>query len=185
MLDTLEGNCPIQKEQIVASITFERFERDCDYNKDLRRDGGESARGIIYDFKVMIYGEHRCTIKRRYSGSKGYNVEIASSRHYHGPIKVDRYVYVIKSQSVFEREINWLMSKDAIPTTQQIEEMDAEIDRKAAKRKADQDEADRIERIKEAGLELYAAAKALLEGGDVGKIEALRRAVFKAEGGAA
>lgn len=59
-------------------IRFERFERDVQYNRDRRAEG--ELRYLIYDFRVMIAGEHRATLWRDSIGRQGYNLRDADGR---------------------------------------------------------------------------------------------------------
>lgn len=135
------------------SITFERIIRDCPHNQNLQRDG--ITKGLIYDFNVMIGGEHRATMKRNFRGT-GYNVYDPD----HQPIKMvdnHRDAYPVRSQAEFERDINLLWSKDRIPSLAQLEEARAERQRKKEEREAEEAERDRLWRIKKAGPDLFKA----------------------------
>lgn len=140
------------------SITFKRVIRDCPHNQNLQANG--ETKGLIYDFNVMIGGEHRAIMKRNYRGN-GYNVYDPD----HQSIKVaddHRSAYPVRDQSQFEHVINMLWSKDRIPSLAQLEEARAERQRKADEHKAEEIERDRIWRIKDAGPDLLVALEAIL-----------------------
>lgn len=159
---TPQGNPP--------PLKFERVLRDCDYNKRLQAEyaGSGTAPHLIYDFKVLINGEFRALLNRRTAGP-GYVVYDAD----HQPIAPVRNVgrtivygghaiEFISKQSGFEFAIQRLLTEGAIPTLGEL--VVRQEQREAAERKAlaDREERVRVDRIKDAGVDLYEALKALL-----------------------
>jgi len=144
------------------SITFERIERDCEYNKVLRASGAKT--GILYDFKVLIGGEHRATI-HKISHGIGYRLLDIDGRDIKEADN-HRHAYKIDKQACFERDINLLWSKDRIPTLAQIEERRAERAREKAKRDEAEAAQRRIHRIERHALELLAALRAFVAATD-------------------
>lgn len=77
-------------------IEFERYERDCPANR--QRHAGREMGAFIYDFKVIIDGEHRAILSREVYG-KGYRlydaahrpiVESAGNRYAHMGLEVEK-----------------------------------------------------------------------------------------------
>lgn len=101
----------------MTSIKFERFERDCQRNKNIRNDG-ETA-GIIYDWRVIIGGEHRATLYREPSG---YEIRDPD----HRPIQTAARAAqtwggrhrgsTVDKRADFEQFVTDLLREDRIPT---------------------------------------------------------------------
>lgn len=166
-------NCPPQAREVQPgeshttpepTIKFVRVERDCDHNKALRNDN--ESRGILYDFKVLIDGEHRATMDK--CGHKpGYYVRDADRNTISTPDSY-RKVYgsqveVADKQANFEAIIIRLLAEGYIPTLDQMAATRAHKAQKQALADAKEAEERRIYRIQRAGVELYAALKHTLD----------------------
>jgi hypothetical protein len=181
----------------MATIKFERVTRDCGHNKTIL-DAGES-KGLLYDFNVIIDGEHRATMSRN-GYSVGYTLRDADYNSIRDLAKADKRwrshpVVEVGKQADFEDVINCMLAAGLIPTLDQMAAVRAEKAAKIAANKAAEDERDRIHRIQGAAVDLYAALKPLAvyladNGGDAeyhdadgtGWLSRAQAAIAKAEG---
>ncbi len=179
----------------MTKIEFNRIERDSDWNKKLRAEG--DTRGIIYDWNVLIDGEHRVTFARNIYHS-GYELHAATHRAYYEAIKEkDGYSssVEVKSKAKFEETISRLLEAGRIPTLQQITDKRRATVLKQIKKRADAREARRVRQIEDAGVPMYEALKPIAEflknnGGDAafhdadgtGWLTRAQAAIARAEG---
>lgn len=142
----------------MPTITFTRIERDCPANKNGRNPPTGRNRQLIYDYNVLIGGEHRLTMQRIYTG-KGYEISDADGR----PIGASEWRknigQKVDTQGDFEEAVTTLLKKGLIPTLAEMADKrvaeQAERERKAA----EEVEAQRVQRIQRAGVNLYVALK--------------------------
>lgn len=139
----------------MPKIEFVKTLRDCPANERRKIDG---QRGLIYDYNVLIDGEHRVTLARN-TGALGYelrtadpDVWIAVGNSRHNGIKVE-------NKEAFERTILMLLASRRIPTLAQIAAARKERELEAERQSAEQAEERRNFLIKEAGVDLYKALK--------------------------
>jgi hypothetical protein len=167
------------KTTTAPSVKFERFERDCPANKTMRQNHKDSNRPrLIYDFKVMIDGEHRATWQR-VSFSTGYNLfdpdhrpiqqtsaseySRRSAPHADFAATIAKLVAVhVASQADFAATIAKLMTEDRIPTLDQLEALRAKEAATEAEKKRQQAELDAYERKEKFGPQLYEMLKRLI-----------------------
>lgn len=183
-------------------LKFERVVRDCRYNKDLqdRYAGGDAPPKLIYDFKVMIYGEHRATLVKESHGYQGYTVYDTD----HAPIvgasltsgrtitRAGHPVEAIPNQKGFEARITLLLEEGKIPTLAERASNLAAKDAHERLLAAAAVERARIAVIQAAGVDLYdalMAADACIAGHSSIRYSdplraQIRAAIAKAEGGA-
>lgn len=171
----------------MATIKFERFERDCQYNERCRKDGGR----FIYDYRVMIDGEFRAVLSR----DLGNKYELYDAEH--RPIHLGEGNWYPKHigskighKKDFQGAISVALADNKIPTLAQLAELQQAEDFADAKAAADQREAERVRRIRAAAVDLYDVLKLalpILEGAnsrctqDTVLIQKVRSAVSKAE----
>lgn len=105
----------------MAKIKFERVERVCGWNQEQRAKQAagtlEGRIDLLYDFNVIIDGEHRAIWSRRAAMMRGYTLQDAN----HAPI--DGYGYQgrkVESQDRFEPVISELLDADKIPTMAEL-----------------------------------------------------------------
>lgn len=158
----------------MPEITFERFARDCDYNKD----EGRAPRELINDFKVIIDGEHRATLWRLVYG-RGYRLNDIDDRPIYSRPQ-ERWSHIhISSQREFKSEI--LRYIAFIPDAQTLEETRAkeaaERDRVEAEHKA----ARRYHRLCEAGERMLGILRILQKDGARVMSAEVRRAPLLAQ----
>lgn len=140
-------------------ITFERVERGCMHNENIRKAGGKV--GILYDHKVLIDGEHRATFSK-----VGYGIGYRLLDIDNEPItrQDSSYLaYKVDKQAEFSETIRLLLSADRIPTLAQIDNRRAERARKKAECEAIEAEAARVRHIEQHGVDLLTALEAALE----------------------
>ena len=175
----------------MTTIEFQRIERDCPHNKRLRE--GSATYGLIYDFNVVINGEHRATFKKIYGGV-GYNL-LDTGGNSIKEHDSNRYSMLARNQREFLPIITNLVEAGRIPTLQQMAEAKAEAERKKAQVAMIRAERERVQMMEAAGVDLYEALKPLIEymrnnGGDeafrdadgTGWLTRAERAIAKAEG---
>lgn len=163
----------------MALITFERFKRDCPANKNLRNPLTGHTRLPIYDWNVMIDGEHRATAKRIYTG-RGYEIYDADDRAIAGRNGIGQKV---DSQANFEGVVAQLLRAGMIPTLAEMAEMRAAEQTKREHVAAEEAEANRVWQIKGAGVDLYDALRYIAEHSGEKTIRAkAEAAIAKAEG---
>jgi hypothetical protein len=100
-------------------IKFVRVERDCRHNKGLRT--ARSNRGIIYDYDVIIHGEHRA--RMRSSFERGYHVQDADDRAIDPPMMRHSTGRAVNSKSEFLTVISELLAAGKIPTMEEMAAM--------------------------------------------------------------
>lgn len=128
-------------------IEFIKTERECAHNEAIHKNGGRKRngisgkleKGIIYDYLVLIDGEHRATFKPLYMKT-GYELCVAVS--FHHPVTTARGQRIhAKARSGFEFVIKTCLEDGIIPTIKEIEgicsEHAAEVGRLKASKKAD------------------------------------------------
>lgn len=141
----------------MSTIKFVRVERDCPHNKNLRRDG--EARGLIYDFDVMIDGEKRAEMHRAFTG-KGYTVQDADGRPVDPPVSYYQTGRQVGSKSEFLTIVTELLDAGKIPTLSDMAaKREAEAEKRAARRRERLDQS-RLSIISANGLALYNALAA-------------------------
>lgn len=145
----------------MAKIEFERIERACPYNTSLRAKG--DSRGILYDFNVMVDGEHRAIIRRK-AYSVGYDLKDADNRPIHDVYQNgdrSRGAMTLSSQATFRPIIIEMLNNGRIPTLAAMADWREAEAAEAARRKANEIEAERISTIQRAAVDLYDALKAV------------------------
>jgi hypothetical protein len=147
----------------MTTIKFERVERDCPANKTLRHNNFKS--GIIYDWRVLIDGEHRAEFHRHYGGI-GYELYDADGRPICAPGRAyhNHIGESVRIKSGFKSMVDAMLAAGKIPTLAEM----------AAKRKAEAvEKATKIAKVKAAerglaisqhALELYAELKSVVAG---------------------
>ena len=132
-------------------ITFERFERDCPHNAKQRQADGHN---ILYDFKVLIDGEHRATFKRGQGGRRPYDLYDVD----HNGLRRSEYGgFISCKQNDFHFTINQYF--DLIPTLAQVEERrEARTEALARYARVEKETAKR-QRVERAGPALLEACK--------------------------
>lgn len=150
----------------MPTITFVRVERDCPANKNRRDPHTNRTRQAIYDYNVMIDGEHRVTWCRNV-GATGYELRVADNDAYimidNGQAGWGKDSVRAESKHEFEGVISGLLPAERIPTLAQIAAARRERAAVAERERKAGVEAHRIYLIKEAGVELYKALKHIAE----------------------
>lgn len=145
-----------------ANIVFERFDRDCGHNETVRAKGG-NPRDLIRDFRVIINGEHRATLRRSVL-RRGYEIFDADDRAIHAkddywlPKHIGQHC---EKQDDFLQFVSDLLSAGRIPTIEKMAELREAEARAAAEQQAAEAEAARIARIRDAAPELLQALNGL------------------------
>lgn len=153
----------MQTEQIV----FKRIERKCPHNEHLRALG--LVVGLIYDFEVFI-DEVKCATFTRKSFRRGFDLFDLDGRIVKAP-----WIGADGVRRIGDPKYNWrnvdadtksnfiavIQSElDYIPTPEQIEQRRADEEKAERAKVAAEREAERIQLIKDAGLELLDALEA-------------------------
>lgn len=139
---------------MTATIRYVRIERDCGYNKDPK------TRRKLYDYHVIIDGEHRCTLSPR-SYAKGYDLNSPDRKHgIAKPGERNNRCVVVKSQAEFDSTIQSALP--FIPPLSHWAEVEARELKEKQEREDRQREDDRIDRIQRAAVDLLEALKELL-----------------------
>lgn len=169
-----------------AKVTIERAERKCSYNEDVR--SGKIKDHPIYDWNVFIDGEYRAQF--RPGVYKGYNLHDADGFKIKGAsnwgIHARRSDVAAKAE--FEGKIRECLDKLLIPTLGQLANARENLRVKFEADEAARKEEIRVERIRNAALDLFAALKGILSPdgrsvyGTPRVTEAARAAIAKAEG---
>jgi hypothetical protein len=150
------------EKQSTSNISFTRVERVCKHNEEQRAKGGKD---IYYDFNVMIDGEHRATMSR-HGYKRGYMLKDAGMANIRKPLAERHYsgacdFFEADSQKEFHDLVTKVLTLGLLPTLQQVADRKAEAEAKAAANEARKAEEHRIWLIKEAGVEMLAALKAM------------------------
>jgi len=149
----------------MPEIKFERYERDCDYN----RSPTTHPRQKLNDFKVIIDGDERALLKRNVC-SRGYYltdldgraIKRPSRRPFSGTACIE-----IASQAEFERGIKLLLDEGLIPDMQTLEEVRAQEAAAKIEKEREELERKRRHRMNEAAPQMYAILKYALETGAI------------------
>jgi hypothetical protein len=145
----------------MATIKFERVERDCGYNKQTKADyaASSSRPRLIYDFHVMIDGEYRCKFVREYTG-KGYHLQDADYRPIAPPLPHYATGRKVASQAQFESTIAELLEADKIPTLERMAELRDREDQEKRRKQLERRDDRRAHILAQHGVELYNALAA-------------------------
>lgn len=100
-------------------IEYVRIKRECPHNEEIEAKNKKGL--LLYDFNVMINGEHRATLSKK-SGSRGYYIQDVVSKGIKEEVWHPWYGTEIESQHLFTPTIERLLVKDLIPTRKQITE---------------------------------------------------------------
>lgn len=142
------------------TIKFERYERDCQRNRNIRAGQASlnigNSKGILNDFRVIIDGEQRAIWSR---GTKEYT--LLDIDHAHIKFRENEWDQFIRSsQGQFEHFIRKHL--DVIPTLAEIETRRAKAKRDKAARIKRESEAARLDQIRAHAPELLDALTAIL-----------------------
>lgn len=172
------------------TIEFVRIERDCISNKKRHEEGGAAARGIIYDFDVIIDGEHRATWQRETVGV-GYRLLDANGENIPDPERTTKfrvnYAAEIRKQADMDATAGRLYRASLIPTTMELAW--ARMYREACEENKDfhqhqQDILERKQRVAEQLFDALAIATRWGQGQvDVPWLPAAEAAIFRAKHG--
>jgi hypothetical protein len=160
-----------------SNIDFQQFERECGYNTRAREEGSRSPR--IYDWRVIIDGEHRATLQRRTVGM-GYELYDAESRPINDPAftSYPHLAMRVDKQADFLEFVRGQLHR--IPTIARMAEL-REIEAKAkAQLEADARAAVVKRHIESHSVELLASLKDLLGCFDDGELSGGRLALVTA-----
>lgn len=143
------------------NITFERFARECGANDTARAKGWT----LIYDFKVMIDGEHRATLSKNTCG-RGYEIYDADHRPIHGQSRSRHFAKhlgeEVAKQADFFQFVSDLLASGRIPTLSQMADLRAQEAQKAAEIDRQARQEIRHEAARASGPQLLSAIKYLL-----------------------
>lgn len=183
----------------MPTLEFKRTRRECGYNDQVKKEGRGRS---IYDFHVLIDGEHRATVKPLFT-RRGYDVfdidgrPILGQRRNHGRTRLfmGQLVEFFLTKAEMEPRIRLLLEEGAIPTlAEMVEKRQREAE---AQERAEHEgrEHMKLQAVMQAGPDLYAALAPLVaylrnNGGDeayhdadgTGWLSRAETAMRKAEG---
>jgi hypothetical protein len=155
-------------------IEFLKVIRDCDQNKSILEVAnltGKTPRNLIYDFNVIIDGEHRATW-RRHAVGRGYYLAPLEGRALQWPPdpskrhrRVDRMIRAA-SQSLFDQMTRKALDGGLIPPRAQHALVSQQMP--AGAEYGEQADIDRALRINGAAGELYIAASIVIKAFSIG-----------------
>lgn len=170
---TIAGNTTIEDVAAPvepAKVEFVRVERDCPRNSETRAAG--ATRGIIYDYNVLIGGEHRATMCSEASLGRGYRLYDADHRPIVAPNRTwaTHLGETVEKKADFEPIVSEYLAVGRIPTLAQMADLrQKEQETALAERRERLDKA-REFRINSHGIELYNALAAFRDHPDVGPL---------------
>jgi hypothetical protein len=142
-------------------IEFKPIKRVCGWNAKI--DAGKKKSKRIYDFEVWVDGEHRATWVCAGCPSRDYRLGSPDGRSEVSydpatlPVPVIAY-----GRTDFEQRIQSLLKQGLLPTVADWAKIEAARVKKEADKQVALQEAERLNRIRQAGPELLKALQALL-----------------------
>lgn len=161
----------------MAHYTFIKVERDCHWNQQIRSEQAllppteRNLRGLTYDYDVICDGIKIAKFERM-TGARGYylmdldGIQVRMPwRDTKGALRRDDPDYnwrriKVEAQTGFLDTV--LDALEYIPTVEQIEQRHADQAAKAHRQELARIEADRVQQLKDAAPELFAALEAAI-----------------------